>query len=271
MKYLLAAVVVIGLTAVVGAVLVGTSVFDGTVVDNPYERGLAWDRELARQRDSGLQVDLVGSSFSTGANEVVIRILDARGEPLVTDGVKVKATRAASSAYDRTYSASLREDGTYLASVELPLRGRWDLIVVVEAEEGTVEFRRPLFARESGATRADAICAIDAGPCTTVIEETGVSVTLDISPRPVKSMAALDFTVALEGLDDPLPGKYVFIDLSMPGMFMGENIVRLRAAGDGSWSGAGVIVRCPSGKNIWRAAVSTPRSGTAFFLFEVDR
>jgi nitrogen fixation protein FixH len=271
MKYLLAAVVAIGLAAVAGAVFVGTSVFDGTVVDNPYERGIEWDRELARQRDSGLQVDLVESSFSTGTNEVVVRILDARGEPFLTDAVKVKATRTATSAHDRTCSASLREDGTYRASLELPLRGRWDLIIVVEAEEGPVEFRRPLFARESGEMRADTTCAIDAGPCTTVIEGTAASVTLDISPRPVKSMAALDFTVTLEGPDGPLPGEDIFVDLTMPGMFMGENSVRLRAAGDGSWKGTGVIVRCPSGKTTWRAAVRTPRSGTAAFLFKVDR
>jgi len=271
MKYLLAAVVTIGLAAVVGAVFVGTYVFDGTVVDNAYERGIEWDRDRERRKNSGLQVDLVENSFSTGTNEVVLRILDAGGEPLVTDAVAVTATRTATSAHDRTYSASPGGDGTYRTDVELPLRGRWDLLIVVGTEEGPVEFRRPLFARAGGEAKDGTPCDIDAGPCTTVIEETGVLVTLDISPRPVQSMAALDFTVTIEGRKVPLPGEDIFVDLTMPGMFMGENKVRLRTTGDGRWRGEGTIVRCPSGGSNWKAAVSVPPSGTAAFFFEVDR
>lgn len=92
------------------------------------------------------------------------------------------------------------------------------------------------------------------------------TVTLTILPRPVKAMADLVFQVKVEGIQ---PTSDPFIDLGMPGMKMGRNHVELKLANPGEYTGTGVIVRCPSGRTVWRATVTIPDAGSADFIFDV--
>ena len=55
----------------------------------------------------------------------------------------------------------------------------------------------------------------------------------------------------------------------MPEMKMGPNQVSLQASGKGVYEGTGIIVRCSSGKRIWKAAVVLPGIGIAEFIFDV--
>ena len=92
-------------------------------------------------------------------------------------------------------------------------------------------------------------------------------VTLDIDPKPVKAMTDLKFTVILSGNN---PSGNPYIDLGMPGMKMGPNQVKLKkAAGNNTYEGTGVIVRCPSGRRTWKADVTVPDVGTVEFVFDV--
>lgn len=112
-------------------------------------------------------------------------------------------------------------------------------------------------------------CGIDAGPC--VRSAGGMTVTLDITPKPVKALRDLAFAVSLMRDSRPVGTAQVEIDLTMPGMNMGENRVRLRHEGEGSYRGRGVIVRCSSGKKLWKASVIVTDEGrvaTADFLFD---
>jgi hypothetical protein len=63
--------------------------------------------------------------------------------------------------------------------------------------------------------------------------------------------------------------KAPYIDLGMPAMKMGPNRVEMEKQGENTWTGKGVIVRCPSGKNTWFARVTIPDTGTADFVFDV--
>ena len=94
----------------------------------------------------------------------------------------------------------------------------------------------------------------------------GVEVTFDISPKPVKAMTDLTFTITLKGEQPKTPP---YIDLGMPGMNMGPNRVSLQATEKGGYEGVGIIVRCPSGKRIWRAKITLPDIGEAEFVFDV--
>jgi hypothetical protein len=107
-------------------------------------------------------------------------------------------------------------------------------------------------------------CNIHQGPCSA--ELAGRSVELDISPKPVKAMEGLVFRVTISG--DRL-SKAPYIDLGMPAMKMGPNRVEMEKQGENTWTGKGVIVRCPSGKNTWFARVTIPETGTAEFVFDV--
>jgi hypothetical protein len=118
-------------------------------------------------------------------------------------------------------------------------------------------------ARAQGAPSA-VDCAIQSGSCTKNLADG--TVTLDITPRPVRAMHDLRFTVTFSGVK---PAHDPFIDLGMPGMIMGPNRVVLKRAGDNSYQGTGVIVRCPSGRRTWKATVTVPDKGTAEFVFDV--
>jgi hypothetical protein len=107
-------------------------------------------------------------------------------------------------------------------------------------------------------------CDVHNGTCTQKLQETNII--LDISPKPVKAMTDLNFTITLIGkqkISDP------FIDLGMPGMKMGPNRVLLKSIGNGVYSGTGIIVRCPSGKRIWKATVTVPDIGSVEYIFDV--
>jgi hypothetical protein len=107
-------------------------------------------------------------------------------------------------------------------------------------------------------------CSIHCGSCTQSFF--GCEVTLDITPKPVEAMKDLTFTVTLEGRQPSAPP---FINLRMPGMHMGPNQVALKPVSAGVYVGKGIIVRCPSGKRIWKAVVTIPGIGKVDFIFDV--
>lgn len=113
-------------------------------------------------------------------------------------------------------------------------------------------------------------CRIDEGFCEKSVRSLRVS--FELSPKPVKAMRELLFSVTIRDAVSPVPDASVQVSLTMPGMVMGTNIVMLQHKGNGIYEGKGVIVRCPSGKKIWKADVAVRRAGrttTVPFLIEV--
>lgn len=111
---------------------------------------------------------------------------------------------------------------------------------------------------------AETECDIHEGPCS--LELDGRSVELEISPKPVEAMKDLTFTVEVTGpaLSDP-----PHIDLDMPDMEMGPNRVEMKKQEENTYTGTGLIVKCPSGKKTWQAVVTIPGTGKAEFVFDV--
>jgi hypothetical protein len=109
-------------------------------------------------------------------------------------------------------------------------------------------------------------CDLHAGPCTQTLS--GITVTLEVAPKPIRAMQDLSFKVTLMGKLPPNQ-KAPYIDLGMPGMMMGPNRVQLTSAGNNAYEGRGVIVKCPSGRKIWQATVTIPDAGQTDFIFNV--
>jgi len=108
-------------------------------------------------------------------------------------------------------------------------------------------------------------CGIHESSCTKTIGN--YSVELDIHPKPVAAMQDLTFRVSVTG---GAISQTPYIDLGMPGMHMGPNRVDLKPSSTTmTFEGQGVIVRCPSGKRIWRATVTLPSIGNVDFTFDV--
>ena len=118
----------------------------------------------------------------------------------------------------------------------------------------------------SPVTAGDAVINCDAhnGACSQ--SSGGLTVGLEISPRPVKAMQDLVFKVSIAGAS---PVRQPHIDLGMPAMKMGPNRVTLKSTGPGTYEGTGVIVRCPSGKRTWFADIVVPEAGEVKFIFDV--
>jgi nitrogen fixation protein FixH len=277
MKIVIALVCLCGLGAVAGAVIVGTRSFDGTVVEHPYERGLAWDRDRDRKRDSRLDVRLTRTAFTPGPSTASFAIVGEAAAAIGDRDVTVRASRPAAAAYDSEFPARRQPDGSWAAPVRLPLAGRWELIVVIERPEGSIEFPTPVIVAETAASgallagTAAVPCDLSRGPCTAVLPGGVGSVTLLIDPRPVRTMRELLFEVRIACGDAPCAAQEVSLALTMPGMYMGENRIRLERSGEGFYRGRGVIVTCPSGRRAWRATVQAAALGAADFTFEADR
>ncbi len=108
-------------------------------------------------------------------------------------------------------------------------------------------------------------CDVSRGACIALTGST--TVTLDISPKPVSAMKELFFTVTVKGAKIPAP---LLLVLSMPGMYMGRNEVVLKQVSDGSFTGRGIIPRCPTGKKLWQADIALPGGGNVSYRFHVD-
>ena len=109
-------------------------------------------------------------------------------------------------------------------------------------------------------------CDLHQGACTQSLA--GTTVTLTVTPRPVKAMQDLLFQVSLSS-ERSADSKPPYIDLGMPGMDMGPNRVLLKSMGNATYAGSGVIVKCPSGRRTWQATVTIPDAGQADFIFDV--
>lgn len=147
MRKLLILVTFIGMAAVIGAIVVGKYTFDGTVVDNPYEKGLLWDNEQKERESSGWNIDIQPPTLTVGRNELHFHIRDRTGKSFAAE-VLLTVSRPASKRFDRQYAALLTEKGSYAVQVDLPLYGYWDLDIRVTAENKSILFHRTVFAEK---------------------------------------------------------------------------------------------------------------------------
>lgn len=147
MKPLLIIVSLIGLCAVIGAIVVGTRTFDGTVVDKPYERGLAYDAAHHAKEASGWNAEIRNKGLITGKNDILISVLDRNGRPVADAEVSVIVSRPSTPSYDKTYKAAA-EKGLFRITADLPLYGYWDAKIQVSDKAKTVTFERTLFAEQ---------------------------------------------------------------------------------------------------------------------------
>ena len=265
-KLVIAAVAVAALGAVVAAVWVGSSMYERTVVADPYQSGLHHDAHRKQAETLGwtLAVDETGLVAGPKAR-LTVQLRGRDGGPLDGATVELRASRAGKPALDRTVRATGEGSGRYRAELPLPEAGFWDLDARVERGGETLLLaqRFQVAAAGAGAGSAPAPAApCDAGraPCT--LDAGDLRVTLDLSPRPPVALQELAAMVRVSRGGAPLPGAAVSLELSMPGMYMGENRIVLAPA-DGGYAGKGVLVRCASGRRDWSAEVVVRPAGGA--------
>ncbi len=146
MKTLISIVVIAGLLAVFGVVVVGIKSFDGTVTAKPYEEGLAWDEARKERAELGWSVKLNTGIFKMGVNDLQFTLLDKKGSLLdLSYAISLNISRPSTDAYDRAFDAKKIGGGLYSASVNFPLYGYWDIKINLLQNEKKIEFEKRVF------------------------------------------------------------------------------------------------------------------------------
>jgi hypothetical protein len=112
----------------------------------------------------------------------------------------------------------------------------------------------------AGVPGVERACDLAAGPCARPAGP--YDVTLDLGPRPLRTMAELAAVVEVRRGGAPVDGATVVLAFDMRGMSMGENRRTLAGAGSGRYTGTVVLVRCPSGRKDWIATLAVDSEGT---------
>ena len=136
----------IAIAATTGTIIVGMNSFEGIVVENPYEAGLAWDEKHREKTDLGWIVTLRNSILKTGRNELSIEALDRNGRQLENAVVSVTTSRPSTRAHDKTYPTMRTPDGKFQTSIDLPLFGSWDIDIEVIRNKDHCSFNSRIYA-----------------------------------------------------------------------------------------------------------------------------
>ena len=150
MRLFIIAVVLMGLSAVAGSIIVGSRSYDGVVVEKPYETGISWDQRRHENEATGWRVDILNSRFTMGKNEIVVSAKDAEGNELKDAEVSVVVSRPSTRAYDATFKALWSPEGIYKTAVSFPVYGYWDLKVGILKEGKSYNFEKRVYAEKEG-------------------------------------------------------------------------------------------------------------------------
>jgi hypothetical protein len=146
--------------------------------------------------------------------------------------------------------------GRYAADSGVSGRGEWLVAFEVRKGEDALRLERTLRSGGDGGEP----CDLGEGPCTLPLPG-GVAVTLELGPRPLRTMAELAAVASVISGGQAVAGAAVEVAISMPGMEMGRNSVALRDDGAGRHLGRVTVVRCMSGRKDWVAEVTVARPG----------
>jgi nitrogen fixation protein FixH len=257
-KIVIAIVAALALGAVAGAVWVGMNSFERTVVPDPYESGIHHDADRRKAQALGWNVAVDEDSLRAGpAATLAVSLTGKDGAPIDDADVLLRVSRAGTSHFDGSAKATQAGRGRYEAILPMTEAGFWDLDVVVR--RGTESITVGKWIHVAGEVGEGAHCDAGARPCAATAG--AVRVVLALAPHPPVPLKEIEASVRLVQDGAPLAGVEVAVEISMPGMFMGENRIEMKAGADGRYSGKGALLRCASGRRDWMAEVVVRRPG----------
>ncbi len=230
----------------------GASTFERTVVADPYESGIHHDADRRKAQALGWIVAVDEGSLRAGPEaSLAVRLTGRDGTPFDDAEVLFRVSRAGTSRFDRSAPATHSASGRYTAVLSMTEPGFWDLDVVVR--RGGESLTLGKWIHVAGEVGEGVHCDAGVRPCGA--DAGDVRVVLDLAPHPPVPLKELDAAVQLTRGGAPLAGAEVAVEISMAGMFMGENRIPLRVVGPGRYAGKGALLRCTSGRRDWLAEV----------------
>lgn len=148
MVFIAGFLVVIGVNA--SLIFFAQDTFSGLDTQNPYERGLDYNKTLAAEaavERLGWQSKTAIVSASDGTRSLEVRITDRDGRPL--SGLKMVAylVRPSNQGLDVTVEPRSLGDGRYGTTFVLPAPGQWDVRVVARTDDVAWQHSERLFVK----------------------------------------------------------------------------------------------------------------------------
>jgi nitrogen fixation protein FixH len=121
--------------AVVNAVMIGAalSTFAGLETDSPYEKGLAFEREMAAaQAQDALHWQVEGNVARSQRGETIAEISarDASGRPLTGVALTAALVHPADERLDHSFSVHEDAPGHFRGTTDVA-NGQWDLVIEI--------------------------------------------------------------------------------------------------------------------------------------------
>jgi hypothetical protein len=133
----------------------------------------------------------------------------------------------------------------------------------------TVKLNRPAPGKVTDLP-AGSPCDLQHGPCSTRLPNGG-RLEFSIGPRPIPVLKPIRLQARVAGV----AARSVEVDFAATDMDMGFNRVALKPAGDGNFTGQGMLPVCVRNRMSWRASVLIDAGGGAKlsipFLFDTVR
>jgi nitrogen fixation protein FixH len=156
MKLVLLLVVIVGLGAVVGAIVIGNQSFEGIVTEDPYEEGLKRDEIRKTHERLGWKVKLADQTFRMGRTDLAFSVVRPDGSSIEGAEVHLKLSRPNTDEYDVRSEVTETSPGMYNAPVDFTLFGNWDLVFDIRKEGDILVLTQRVFAEQkSGAGGAE--------------------------------------------------------------------------------------------------------------------
>ncbi len=108
--------------------------FTGTTIENPYQRGLAYNSELDRvaaQKALGWKGEVTFQGEGGKAGILRFSLQDAKGQPITGAKVQAKLVRPMQDGYDNVVTLDSTKAG-YEAKLQMSLPGVWDAYITAD-------------------------------------------------------------------------------------------------------------------------------------------
>lgn len=119
--------------------------FNGLDTDEPYDRGLRYNQEIARleaQRALGWDVSMDFAARGALAADIAVDLADGAGQPLTGASVEAELRRPASEGFDFTQPLTAIGPSRHSGQIAFPLPGQWEVRLHVSHPDGDYRLDR---------------------------------------------------------------------------------------------------------------------------------
>ena len=137
--------IVVGVNAIMITFAIGS--FSGLYTPKPRERGLHYNDVVAEQKVRDALGWRIETAWRADTGRLELAVSDAAGQPLTGARVSAELVRPVEKRPPVGVTLAMIDAGKFAGFIELPVRGNWDLDVVVERDGNRFAQTRRIFLK----------------------------------------------------------------------------------------------------------------------------